>query len=73
MVTLKKFETWKIESMDMVFGGRLASDGTYGSGACNTACDDNGQTDCTSYTYTDDCNGDNRQITSSVTVDGNCP
>lgn len=69
MKRITEFEQFKIFSSHMVMGG----EGTSGSGRCNTQCDgESGPSDCSSYTYEDDCNGGNRMITSESTISGPC-
>jgi len=69
MKRITEFEQFKIFSNHMIMGGQ----GTSGSGTCNTACDgESGPSDCSSYSYTDDCNEANRMITSESTTSGPC-
>jgi hypothetical protein len=73
MKSLKEFETFKISTSHLIFGGFI-SDGTSGSGTCNTGCDGPGSPeDCRPYTYTDDCDGLNRVVTRGETTIGRCP
>lgn len=70
MLSIKEFQKFKIYSSHMILGGQ---EGTSGSGTCNTTCDgETGSADCKSYTYIDNCNGGDRVITYSSTVDGAC-
>lgn len=70
MISLKEFKNFRLENISNIFGGE-----TSGSGTCNTSGGEHncgpGESDCTSYTYSDTCDGD-RTITSSETYDGGC-
>lgn len=68
MLSIKEFQKFKIFSSHTILGG---VSGSSGSGQCNTACD-GGTSDCSTYTYTDDCDGGNRVITSESSVPGDC-
>ena len=67
MLSIKDFISCKISTERMLMGGN----GTTGSGTCSTSCDQN-DSDCKDYTYTDDCDGSNRVITSETTSADPC-
>lgn len=66
MLSINEFRNFKITTGKMIIGGS----GTSGSGTCNTGnCTG---TDCNSYTYSDDCGGGNKVITSETITEGAC-
>ena len=74
MIELKFFKKYSINTVNNIYGG---VEGTYGDGSCGTTggeandCEP-GSNDCKTYTYTDDCNGANRVITSEEVWEGPC-
>jgi len=74
MISLKDFKKYSINTHNNIYGG---IGGTYGSGSCATQggqgndCQ-KGEDDCKTYTYTDDCDGNNRVITGEEIWEGPC-